>query len=312
MTGDGGAATASDLAPSIDHAVTGGGGCRLHVVETGNPGGRPILFVHGFSQCSRVWARQLESDLARDHRLVAIDLRGHGESARPHDAYSESTLWADDIASVLGALSLNQPIMSAWSYGCLVILDYIRHCGETDIGGIQFAGGVSQLGGEAGMSALTPEFLALIPGLLSSDTDLAVRSLCTLARLSFHDLSAGHFHQMLAAAMSVPPCVRNAMFARKLDNDDLLVRLRKPVLLTHGSRDAVVRPATVERHRALIPGARVQMIQDSGHAPFWDNANEFNARLREFAAGPEARAADGFASPPSGIQPRPTETSHAD
>jgi non-heme chloroperoxidase len=33
------------------HTITGGGGVRLHVVETGNPGGRPILFIHGFSQC---------------------------------------------------------------------------------------------------------------------------------------------------------------------------------------------------------------------------------------------------------------------
>jgi pimeloyl-ACP methyl ester carboxylesterase len=37
--------------PGIEHhMVTGGGGARLHVVETGNSGGRPLVFLHGFSQ----------------------------------------------------------------------------------------------------------------------------------------------------------------------------------------------------------------------------------------------------------------------
>ena len=57
------------------HKITGGGGISLHVVETGNPKGRPILFIHGFSQCWLAWNRQLNSELADDFRLVAIDMR---------------------------------------------------------------------------------------------------------------------------------------------------------------------------------------------------------------------------------------------
>ena len=55
--------------------VTGGGGCRLHVEETGKREGRPILFIHAFSQCRLSWTRQLHSDLEDDFRLVALDLR---------------------------------------------------------------------------------------------------------------------------------------------------------------------------------------------------------------------------------------------
>ena len=62
------------------HTIIGGGGTRLHVVETGNPRGQAVLFIHGTSQCWLNWERQLNSDLARDYRLIAMDLRGHGAS----------------------------------------------------------------------------------------------------------------------------------------------------------------------------------------------------------------------------------------
>ena len=128
--------------------ITGGGGTRLHVVETGNPQGRPILFIHGFSQCWLAWSRQMHSELAKEHRLVALDLRGHGLSEKPRDGYGESRLWADDVNAVLQSLRLEQAILSGWSYGSLVILDYIRHYGDGAVGGIQLVGGISKLGSD--------------------------------------------------------------------------------------------------------------------------------------------------------------------
>ena len=98
------------------HKVVGGGGTAIHLVETGNPNGRPILFIHGFSQCSLAWSRQLSSDLADDYRLIALDLRGHGLSDKPREGYSESRLWADDVNAAIQSLSLDHPILCGWSY----------------------------------------------------------------------------------------------------------------------------------------------------------------------------------------------------
>jgi len=93
------------------HRITGGGNIQLNVVEFGNARGHPILIVHGFSQCWLTWSRQLNSDLAADFRLVAIDLRGHGLSDKPRDAYTDSRLWADDINAVVKTLRLDHPIL---------------------------------------------------------------------------------------------------------------------------------------------------------------------------------------------------------
>lgn len=167
------------------HSVSGGEGVQLHVVETGNPQGRPILFIHGTSQCWLQWSRQMNSSLAEQHRLVALDMRGHGRSDKPRDGYNDSKVWADDVEAVIRTLNLDHPLLSGWSYGPLVFLDYIRHYGEERIGGIQFVGGLTKLGSEEAMSVLSPEFLSLVPQLFSSDTETSVRGLEGLLRLCF-------------------------------------------------------------------------------------------------------------------------------
>ena len=63
--------------------VTGGGGLRLYVEETGNPRGPSVLFIHGLSQRRLAWNKPLHSDLAPEFRLVAMDLRGHGGPDKP-------------------------------------------------------------------------------------------------------------------------------------------------------------------------------------------------------------------------------------
>jgi non-heme chloroperoxidase len=75
------------------HKISGGRNIELHVVETENQRGRPILFLHGASQSWLTWNLQRNSNLADSHRLIAMDLRGHGFSDKPHDAYTDSKLW---------------------------------------------------------------------------------------------------------------------------------------------------------------------------------------------------------------------------
>jgi pimeloyl-ACP methyl ester carboxylesterase len=227
----------------------------------------------------------MESDLANDFRLIAMDIRGHGLSEKPREGYAESKLWADDVHAAIQTLRLNQPILCGWSYGAFVILDYIRHYGEEEIGGVNFVGGVTKIGSEEATSVATQEFLSLMPGFFSTDAEESVRSLVSLLRLCFsQEPSAEELYQMLGWNASVPPYVRQGLFTRSFDNDDLLLRMRKPVLITHGSKDAVVKPTAVEQHKARLAHAEVHVMNNAGHAPFWEDAVAYNQRLRTFAA----------------------------
>ncbi len=184
------------------HKVTGGGAAQIHVVETGNKKGRPILFIHGFSQCWLAWSRQLRSDLAKDCRLVAMDMRGHGLSDKPREGYADSKLWADDVNAVIEDLDLDHPVLCGWSYGPLVILDYVRHYGEDGISGLNFVGAITKLGSDEAMSVITPEFLRLAPGLFATDVQESVMSLESLLRMCFtRPLSDDDLYLMLGVQL---------------------------------------------------------------------------------------------------------------
>ena len=79
-----------------------------------------------------------------------------------------------------------------------VILDYIRHYGESAIGGVHFVGGITKLGSEAAMSVLDPAFLELVPGFFATDVEESVRSIESLLRRCFvQEPSAADLYLML-------------------------------------------------------------------------------------------------------------------
>ena len=266
------------------HTITGGGGVELHVIETGNPHGRPILFIHAYSQCSLMWSRQLHSELADDYRLVAMDFRGHGRSGKPHDAYSDTRLWADDVDAVILGLALQQPVLCGWSYGPLVMLDYVRHYGAAGIAGFISVGGITRLGSADAASVITPAFLNLVPAFFSTDAEESVRGLGSLLRLCYLvEPSIEDQYLILGYNVSVPPYVRQALFSRVLDNDDVLPQLRNtPVLIVQGEHDAILKPELVDRHRRDFPQAEVVVIPAAGHGAFRDAPAAFNGHVRRF------------------------------
>ena len=58
-------------------------GLTISAQEWGNPQGPEILLIHGFSQSHMSWMRQVNSDLAKEFRIITYDLRGHGKEMRP-------------------------------------------------------------------------------------------------------------------------------------------------------------------------------------------------------------------------------------
>ena len=128
------------------------------------------------------------------------------------------------------------------------------------------------------------DFLSLIPGFFSTDEQESRRALDSLLDLCFaHKLAPEDRELMLGYNTSVPSYVRQALFSRTIDNDDLLPKLRKPVLITQGADDPIVKPAVIDQQMSRIRQAQVRMMPNAGHACFWNQAATYNRHLQEFA-----------------------------
>jgi pimeloyl-ACP methyl ester carboxylesterase len=88
--------------------------------------GPPLLLTHGYSSTSTMWQGQIDA-LAKHHKLVLWDMRGHGQSDYPDDAlaYSEA-LTVADMAALLDAVGADQAIIGGLSLGGYMSLAFYR------------------------------------------------------------------------------------------------------------------------------------------------------------------------------------------
>lgn len=268
--------------------ISGGDGLNLAIYEAGDPTGPAIVFVHGFLGSHLVWERQLSGTLAEDHRLIAFDLRGHGASDKPLAAqsYTDSDLWAEDVAVVIRELDLVRPVLVGWSYGGYIIPDYLRVHGSDAIGGVVFVGAVTKAGTEEAQAVLGEELLEIFGGVLSPDVRTGIAATrAFVPLLTSRPLDRERHEILLAGAMMVPPEVRLAMFSRELDNDDVLRSIDVPTLVIHGRDDRAVRVSAAEHIAATVPGAELRVYEGVGHAPFLEDPERFDEDLRAFVRG---------------------------
>jgi non-heme chloroperoxidase len=268
--------------------VRGGGGAELSVLEGGNRSGAPILFIHGYLQSARCWRKQLESDLARDFRLIAFDLRGHGASEKPprSEAYSDSKLWADDVAAVLEQLDVRRALIVGWSYAGYVIADYLRFYGQERIRALAFVSAVTRRGDEKVRNFADPRFAQLFPALFSDDEQVYGPALEAMTDLLVADpgrLDAATRAEIIAGAARIPAIAREGMQRRKVENDDVLAAITVPALCVHGAQDAVVLFASSEHNARVIPAAELAVYEGVGHAAFFEDHARFNRDLRTLA-----------------------------
>jgi len=264
------------------HTVRGGGGLRLHVREWGNAEGPPILLLHGLSQNHLCWARQYQSALAEEFRLVAYDLRGHGMSEAPLEPahYTDGRLWADDLAAVIEQLGLERPVLVGWSYGGFIICDYLRAHGQDRIGAIDLVAGGVKLGASAFGTLIGPGFLDHFADVTADDLPTNIRGIRGLVKaFSATPLPPDDVETLLCAAMTVPARIRANLGAREIDGDDVLQDLQTPVLVTQGRADTVVLPAMAEHILATCPAAEASWYDGVGHTPHLERPERFNREL---------------------------------
>jgi pimeloyl-ACP methyl ester carboxylesterase len=259
------------------------GGRRISVYDTGGDG-TPLFFVHGNSSSARAWAKQFEGTLTKRHRLVAIDLPGHGSSGAVPESLRGATYnlpgYADVVAGVARQCGCERAIFVGWSLGGHILLEAADLLAEAP-GFLIF--GTPPIGFPPDMSA----FLKLGLGFVADLTDEQA-----------HEFASEFF---MTGAKDIPEFVfadvrRTDGAAREglgasiapdgySDELDIVANLTRPLAVLQGAGEQIVNPAYLSSVKmpTLWRGA-VQTVVDAGHAIQWEQATEFDRLVSEFAA----------------------------
>jgi len=95
-------------------------GVRLHYLVAGE--GAPVILMHGYAQNSHMW-RPLMKELGKTHLVVAPDLRGFGDSARPESGYDKKTM-AQDVHALAQSLGIHKAGIAGHDIGLMVAYAY--------------------------------------------------------------------------------------------------------------------------------------------------------------------------------------------
>jgi pimeloyl-ACP methyl ester carboxylesterase len=231
-------------------------GVRLAYVESG--AGEPtVVLLHGMA-CVHEHMLPVLGHLESRHRCVAVDLRGHGASDAPHDAYAMDDFLAD-LDGLIGDLGLGRPVLVGHSFGGSIALAYADRYPE------RVAALVMLDSGMRSNQVLTADLGPFYEALRSGDDARYRATLVAFVRERLVDPVDGEdLATEIAALMSdVPSHVFISMSdtVQQLRSAEMAARATLPALLVL-SRQDFADPAAVA---ALGPNWHVGRVVGAGH-----------------------------------------------
>lgn len=261
-------------------------GATIAYRALGDPSARPLVLIHGWAQSSACWGSELLAELATRYRVVAIDLRGHGHSTVAEAGYDSPGQWADDVEAVLDSAGIGAgagAILLGWSYGGIVVSDYLASRGEGRVAGLVLCGAVTSISRSPG-GAVGPAMMAVADGGFSEDPAKAIAALASFGSAMMRSGDGASRQRIFGLSLATPPAVRGKMLTRRVDNEETLRGLAVPALVIHGEHDGVVLPSAGQANAEMIPNSRHVGFAESAHAPFVEETPKFLAELDAFAA----------------------------
>jgi pimeloyl-ACP methyl ester carboxylesterase len=293
------------LIPTIDdvRVLTSHDGGEIYTIWRGE--GPPVLFAHGVTLTSRVFAKQFDSFPAAGFRAVAFDARGHGQSKPGESGHSIENL-GEDIRTVLEALDLHDAILVGHSMGGMAVQSFVVHhaaVAAERVRGIVLQSTSARMptsdarktrGVLERVSGAVPDF-----GALMRQKNLGL----VLARVGFgDDPYASHVEatrQMLASC-SKDTIREGTKSLLALDFTEQLPDFRLPTLVVVGTHDAITPAGDSRRIAELVPGAELVEYEGAGHMLMYERTDEVDALIMDFARRCLAGEA-GAGSPHAGV-----------
>jgi pimeloyl-ACP methyl ester carboxylesterase len=256
-------------------------GIDLYYVEAGS--GDPLLMIMGFGGDHQAWAFQAPVLSAR-YRTLTFDNRGAGRSSVPDAPYSTRML-ADDAVGMLNALGIERAHVLGVSLGGMIAQEVaLNH--PRRVRSLQLH--CTYARPDRYMLALMDAWRA-VRAKATPEEWLRTVALWLFAPVTFAE-RPDFVEAVIQTALANPHPFSLTGFMRQGDavrSHDALSRLPQltcPVLVSVAAHDILVPPRFAREVAAAIPKAEFRVIDDAGHAYFWERADVFNAMCDEFLA----------------------------
>jgi pimeloyl-ACP methyl ester carboxylesterase len=259
-------------------------GVSLRVLEAGPSSENAVVLLHGWASSVYSFDATIPALVAAGHRVVAIDLPGHGLSDKPSDRtwYSVPAM-ADAVATVIRESAIKRYAVVAHSMSGAIALHLSTRVNAP--AAIVFVGAVGV--GHVPLAwlarFLTPRFVAtLLPGLIGRPVGRFVAGLAFGVKDRPTERDVDEYWaptQFDAFSRALVSCLHRADWHRE---DDRLRGLQVPALVIAGGRDRVAQG--VAAGGKMIPGARVIDVREAGHLVMQECASEVNPEIVSFLA----------------------------
>jgi pimeloyl-ACP methyl ester carboxylesterase len=254
-------------------SVRANDGVQLYFEQAGS--GTPLILIHG-GGLSLVWWRRNFPVLANDFHVIAADTRGCGRSDKP--AWGHRTArYAKDVYDIIEALNLDDVTLVGWSIGARTCYSYLELFGRHRLRAIVI---VDETVHNEVHQAPTP---GSEKQPRESNEAYRQRSLRSMVSPRDPDKVTDEELKWMMASESNLPVTLGADY-RAQDWRPLCPVIGVPVLITAG-RHSTALPGRCLYAAEHIPGANLIVFEQSGHCPFYTEADKFNRVVTEFVNG---------------------------
>lgn len=263
--------------------VTLPSGLALRVLEAGPPEGPPVLLIHGWAVTAYLWRHNILPLAAAGHRVIAIDLPGHGLSDAPADPgrYALPAFTAN-VLDLLDVLGIDRVAIIAQSMGGKVAMQCALEQ-PARVRQLQLFGpvGFGDVPPWKALAPIVPELPGDLPALIVPRAAVAFVQHRVYGKLGwFTERDVDEYW----APTQFPQVVRAQLrMLREFDwaawTPEVAERLQVPTLVVFGTRDRTVRPVHAERLAALLPAGRLEWIVDGGHVVMEEVPERINALM---------------------------------